>query len=116
MLNQFSGKNLEKNIELFDLYADKFETLPLKFLKFHGSTNLDQVLDAMDYAVYAYDVKHIIIDNLQFMLNISKFSDIYEVQNIAIDKFRSFSTNKNVHITLVVHPRKEDNNLFGIRS
>ncbi|VWU51253.1 plastid replication-repair enzyme [Hepatocystis sp. ex Piliocolobus tephrosceles] len=116
MLNQFSGKNLEKNIELFDLYADKFETLPLKFLKFHGSTNLDQVLDAMDYAVYAYDVKHIIIDNLQFMLNISKFSDIYEVQNIAIDKFRSFSTNKNVHITLVVHPRKEDNNLLSISS
>ncbi|SBS92924.1 plastid replication-repair enzyme, putative (PREX), partial [Plasmodium ovale curtisi] len=70
----------------------------------------------MDYAVYAYDVKHIIIDNLQFMLNINKFSDIYELQNIAIDKFRSFSTNKNVHITLVVHPRKEDNNLLSISS
>ncbi|CXI55369.1 plastid replication-repair enzyme, putative [Plasmodium berghei] len=116
MLNQFCGKNLEKNIDLFDLYADKFELLPLKFLKFHGSTNIDQVLDAMDYAVYAYDVKHIIIDNLQFMLNINKFSDIYELQNIAIDKFRSFSTNKNVHITLVVHPRKEDNNLLSISS
>ncbi|EUD65772.1 DNA polymerase I [Plasmodium inui San Antonio 1] len=116
MLNQFCGKNLEKNIDLFDLYADKFELLPLKFLKFHGSTNIDQVLDAMDYAVYAYDVKHIIIDNLQFMLNINKFSDIYELQNIAIDKFRSFSTNKNVHITLVVHPRKEDNNLLSIAS
>ncbi|SBS97715.1 POM1 [Plasmodium ovale curtisi] len=116
MLNQFCGKNLEKNIDLFDIYADKFELLPLKFLKFHGSTNIDQVLDAMDYAVYAYDVKHIIIDNLQFMLNINKFSDIYELQNIAIDKFRSFSTNKNVHITLVVHPRKEDNNLLSISS
>ncbi|SCP02823.1 plastid replication-repair enzyme, putative [Plasmodium malariae] len=116
MLNQFCGKNLEKNIDLFDIYADKFELLPLKFLKFHGSTNIDQVLDAMDYAVYAYDVKHIIIDNLQFMLNINKFSDIYELQNIAIDNFRSFSTNKNVHITLVVHPRKEDNNLLTISS
>ncbi|SOV24855.1 plastid replication-repair enzyme [Plasmodium sp. DRC-Itaito] len=116
MLNQFCGKNLEKNIDLFDIYADKFELLPLKFLKFHGSTNIDQVIDAMDYAVYAYDVKHIIIDNLQFMLNINKFSDIYELQNIAIDKFRSFSTNKNVHITLVVHPRKEDNNLLSISS
>ncbi|CRG95633.1 plastid replication-repair enzyme, putative [Plasmodium gallinaceum] len=116
MLNQFCGKNLEKNIDLFDLYADKFELLSLKFLKFHGSTHLDQVLDAMDYAVYAYDVKHIIIDNLQFMLNINKFSDIYELQNIAIDKFRSFSTNKNVHITLVVHPRKEDANLLSISS
>lgn len=116
MLNQFCGIDLEKNIELFDFYADKFESLPLKFLKFHGSTNLDQVIDAMDYAVYAYDVKHIIIDNLQFMLNINKFSDIYELQNIAIDKFRSFSTSKNVHITLVVHPRKEDSHLLSISS
>ena len=29
---------------------------------------MDEVLDAMDYAVYANDVQHIILDNLQFML------------------------------------------------
>ena len=28
-----------------------------------------QVLDAMEYAVYRYDVEHVIIDNLQFMLS-----------------------------------------------
>jgi hypothetical protein len=39
------------------------------FLKFFGSTGLDQVLDAMDYAVYVYDVQHIILDNLQFMMS-----------------------------------------------
>ncbi len=26
------------------------------------------MIDAMEYAVYAYDVEHIILDNLQFML------------------------------------------------
>jgi hypothetical protein len=26
-----------------------------------------QILDAMEYAVYAYDVRHIVLDNLQFM-------------------------------------------------
>ncbi len=30
---------------------------------------MDQVIDAMDYAVYVYDVEHIVLDNLQFMLS-----------------------------------------------
>lgn len=37
-------------------------------MRFHGGTHVDAVLDAMDYAVYANDVQHIILDNLQFML------------------------------------------------
>lgn len=30
------------------------------------------------------------------------------VQDLALDKFRKFATEHNVHITLVIHPRKED--------
>lgn len=48
--------------------ADRFQALPLSFLRFHGGTDVDEVIDAMDYAVYANDVQHIILDNLQFML------------------------------------------------
>ena len=78
--------------ENFESVADRFEELPLHFLRFHGSSEVDevpssrshssmvvtrrvltwvgwQVLDAMDYAVYAHDVEHIILDNLQFMLS-----------------------------------------------
>lgn len=29
-------------------------------------------------------------------------------QDVALDKFRKFATEQNVHITLVIHPRKED--------
>lgn len=29
-------------------------------------------------------------------------------QDLALDKFRKFATDHNVHITLVIHPRKED--------
>lgn len=29
-------------------------------------------------------------------------------QDFALDKFRKFATEKNVHVTLVIHPRKED--------
>jgi twinkle protein len=34
--------------------------------------------------------------------------DKFEVQDIAVEKFRKFATEHNVHVTLVVHPRKED--------
>ena len=29
---------------------------------------VDKVLDAMGYAIYLFDIAHVIIDNLQFML------------------------------------------------
>lgn len=93
--------------------ADKFETLPMYFMKFHGGSDVDHVLDAMEYAAYVHDVEHIILDNMQFMISrqtIGKGSsyDKFDMQDIAIEKFRKFATDYNVHVTLVVHPRKED--------
>mmetsp|Transcript_42121 Transcript_42121/g.101619 ORF Transcript_42121/g.101619 Transcript_42121/m.101619 type:complete len:186 (+) Transcript_42121:1-558(+) len=65
----------------------------------------------MEYAVYVNDVEHIILDNMQFMISRhvgnSKF-DKFDIQDMAIEKFRKFATEHNVHLTLVVHPRKED--------
>ncbi|KAK1442021.1 twinkle-like protein [Babesia gibsoni] len=119
MLRQFSGRNLENSLEDFAYYADKFAELPLRFMKFHGSTSIDQVIDAMDYAVYVHDVRHIIIDNLQFMLSgqNNRIGEIWELQNNAIEKFRRFATHKNVHVSLVVHPRKEaDGAALGLSS
>jgi len=68
----------------------------------------------MEYAAYVHDVEHIILDNMQFMIsrqagrNKSSAFDKFEMQDIAVEKFRKFATEYNVHITLVVHPRKED--------
>ena len=42
--------------------------------------------------------------------NMSRTFDKYDVQDVAIEKFRQFATERNVHITLVVHPRKEAEN------
>lgn len=89
---------------------DRFGELPLSFMKFHGSADVDDVLDAMDYAVYVNDAEHIILDNMQFMISrMDKSStfDKFDVQDVAIEKFRKFATERNVHVTLVVHPRKE---------
>ncbi len=38
---------------------------------------MDEVLDAMEYAVYAQDVEHIVLDNLQFMLGSQGKSEFY---------------------------------------
>ncbi|PVZ98472.1 hypothetical protein BB558_001513 [Smittium angustum] len=125
MLTQYAGENLKENQSLINLWTQRFNSLPLYFLKFHGSTNPDTVLETMRHAVYAYDVKHIIIDNLQFMMSMQHstkgFSgDKYEAQDLAIANFRKFATDEHVHITIVVHTRKEQpgtqldlNSIFG---
>ncbi|KAI9321254.1 P-loop containing nucleoside triphosphate hydrolase protein [Dichotomocladium elegans] len=118
MLYQYAGKDLSKTPEEFDSWANKFEQLPLYFLKFFSSTAVRDVLDACRHAVYAYDVRHIILDNLQFMLSQQGRShqDRWELQDDAIAELRRFATEQDVHITLVVHPRKDTGELLDISS
>jgi len=95
--------------EVLDEVLQDMEALPMYFMKFFGSTEIDRVVDTMDYAVYKLDVEHIILDNLQFMLGTTGIGrDRFELQDRAIETFRKFATRRNVHITLVVHPRKVD--------
>ncbi|EGZ26390.1 hypothetical protein PHYSODRAFT_479432 [Phytophthora sojae] len=65
MLTQLAQRNLSGDVNAFEAAADRFEALPMYFLRFFGSTDVDEVLDAMEYAVYAYDVQHILLDNVQ---------------------------------------------------
>ncbi len=78
----------------------------------------------MGHAVYIYDIVHVIIDNIQFMMGVGGFSggrilDRFHLQDVIVQKFRKFATLHNVHVTLVIHPRKEDeerltaNSIFG---
>ncbi|CAG2114633.1 unnamed protein product [Medioppia subpectinata] len=122
MITQMAGKCVAKNLHEFDVWADRMETLPLYFMTFHGQESIDKVLSAMSYSVEAYGVRHVIIDNIQFMLGMSpnqKF-DRYWQQDLVIDQFRKFATRNDCHITLVMHPRKEEdmnelnnNSIFG---
>ncbi|RLN49863.1 hypothetical protein BBJ29_003135 [Phytophthora kernoviae] len=108
MLTQLAQRNLSGDVKAFEAAADRFEALPMHFLRFFGSTDVDEVLDAMEYAVYAYDVQHILLDNVQFMMaGQGRGYDKFERQDSALDKFRKFASAKNVHLTLVIHPRKE---------
>ncbi|KAJ2699832.1 hypothetical protein H4218_002406 [Coemansia sp. IMI 209128] len=121
MMSQFAKRDVSKEPGDIDYWSRKFEQLPMYFLKFHGSTKPDTVLETMRHAVYAYDVKHIIIDNLQFMMSMqAKGMDKYDAQDAAIATFRQFATDEGVHITVVAHLRKDQpasdvdiNSIFG---
>ncbi|KAK2820651.1 hypothetical protein Q5P01_023610 [Channa striata] len=109
MLTQFAMQRLEENLEQYDFWADKFEELPLYFMTFHGQQNIKTVLDTMQHAVYLYDINHVIIDNLQFMMGQENLSvDKFAVQDHIIGAFRKFATNSSCHVTLIIHPRKEE--------
>ena len=75
--------------------------------------------------ICSYDVDHVVLDNLQFMLAgqcqcllclglnaepawlvAARGYDKFDVQDNAINMLRQFATQNNVHITLVIHPRK----------
>ena len=119
MISQYGQQDFTSNLKDFEQTADDFEQLPLYFLRFFGMTDVNDVIDAMDYAVYVYDVQHILLDNLQFMMGMSTggFRTKFDAQDYALDMFRRFSTKNNVHVTLVIHPRKElDRTALGISS
>lgn len=54
LLQQFAREPLPKgDLSMMDkmhAIADRFQQLPLYFLTFHGGSDVDQVLEAMDYA------------------------------------------------------------------
>ncbi|XP_061492170.1 twinkle mtDNA helicase isoform X3 [Rhineura floridana] len=109
MLTQFAIGRLEEQLEKYDEWADKFEDLPLYFMTFHGHQNIKTVIDTMQHAVYMYDIFHVIIDNLQFMMGHEQLSvDRLAVQDYIVGAFRKFATENSCHVTLVIHPRKED--------
>lgn len=110
LLRQLAEKPLDVNITEFDYWADKFEKLPLYFMTFHGQQSIKVVMEAIEHAQYVHDINHVIIDNLQFMMGTSddpRHVDRYWKQDAIISSFRTFTTHKNCHVTLVIHPRKE---------
>ncbi|EDW75445.1 uncharacterized protein Dwil_GK23862 [Drosophila willistoni] len=108
LLRQYVGYPLDDKLNEFSHWATEFERIPLYFMTFHGQQPLKPVLEAIEHASYVHDVQHVIIDNLQFMMGVSSYrGDKFWEQDSIIAAFRSFATKHNVHVTLVMHPRKE---------
>lgn len=93
--------------------------IPLYFMDYFGSVPLDSVLACLDAAVAEHGIQHVILDNLQFMLSGQHTSslDKFDLTDRSVAALRAFSTSRNVHITLVIHPRKElDDTPLGLAS
>jgi twinkle protein len=69
MICQLAGFNIEDQMEEYSQWAKQLESLPLYFMNFHGSQSLKSVIETMTHAVYAYNIEHVVIDNLQFMIS-----------------------------------------------
>ncbi len=111
MIKQYSRTDHLSLTTDHEHYFNLFSQLPLYLLRFHGSTNVNELLDAMEYAVYAHDVSHIIIDNLQFMVSDQAYGVTrFDLQDQVVSLLRKFATKQNVHISLVIHPRKQHEN------
>lgn len=119
MLQQHAGIQLDEHLGRFAEFADAFEQLPIYFMTFHGQQPVRVVMDAIEHAVYVHDIAHVIIDNVQFMLGLSggdtmsaattnsSSNDRFYRQDQVVAAFRTFATQRNCHVTLVIHPRKE---------
>lgn len=68
------------------------------------------LLQAMSHAVYIHDIGHVVVDNLQFMMGMdfTEKNRFYKQDQI-VSQFRNFATEKNCHVTLIIHPRKVRN-------
>lgn len=68
MLHQFAKVDLTNKTEALFSTIEELDKLPLKMTNYYGSTDPDELFATLDYAVYEHDVAHIVLDNLQFML------------------------------------------------
>ena len=76
-------------------------------LDFYGSTPADEIFEALEYAIVADDISILCLDNLQFMLSDQAMGvHKFDLQDRVISKLRLLATKYNVHIFLVVHPKK----------
>ena len=87
--------------------------MPLHLLDFYGSTPADEILETLEYSIYAHDIGIMCLDNLQFMLSEQAFgSNKFDLQDMVVSKLRQLATNHNVHIFLVVHPKKVEDDRY----
>lgn len=88
MMQQFSRKNLSfSNKCEFEKESEQFKTLPLYFLKFHGQTEVDIFMKVAKHSVLTMGIKHIIVDNLQFMLGNGIIFNKFSILNLFFLKF-----------------------------
>lgn len=81
--------------------------MPLQFMKFYGSTNIDKIISTIIYTIEKEFIYAIVLDTLQFMLSgQAEGYQRFELQDKLIARLRKLSIDYKVHIVIVIHPRK----------
>lgn len=112
MVKQYSQK-VPKNEAQAREAVEQLEQLPLHMLAFYGSTPAAEIFEALEYSIVAHDISIMCLDNLQFMLSDQAFGyNKFDLQDTVVSKLRSLATRHNVHIFLVVHPKKVEDDRF----
>uniref|UniRef100_A0AC34FJP1 SF4 helicase domain-containing protein n=1 Tax=Panagrolaimus sp. ES5 TaxID=591445 RepID=A0AC34FJP1_9BILA len=119
MLVQYAALPLHRveNHPSVEMWLDRFERtkgdlIVMKTDEFRDKT-VTEIANAIREQVIAGGIQHVVIDNLQFLVNLAtlhndKTSAIerYHQQDRFVGLLRSLATDYRIHITLVVHPRK----------
>lgn len=78
-------------------------------MNFFGSTNIEKIISTIIYSIEKYNIHMVILDTLQFIL--SEQAEGYkkfELQDSLMARLREISIKFNVHIAIVIHPRKTE--------
>ncbi|KAL5968681.1 Twinkle protein mitochondrial [Taenia solium] len=119
LLHQFAGEQLHLQTPMrVAAWASAFQhEVPIFFLNTHGRPSEKE---ALEESIKRDAIEHVILDNLQFMMGCAGsrgMEEKFQRQDRFVERLRGFATDTGAHLTLVVHPRKVDNdNLLTINS
>jgi twinkle protein len=87
-------------------------------MDFYGSHSIEKILSTIIYSIEKHNVHVVVIDTLQFLL--SEQGDgfkKFELQDTLMARLREITIRYNVHVVVVIHPRKtDDGEDIGIHS
>ncbi|KAF5404601.1 Twinkle protein mitochondrial [Paragonimus heterotremus] len=98
ILHQFAGESLSPSAphRVVQWAAMFSETVPMCFMDCHGSQSESEIFKTMDEGVK------------QLGTSGNYFEERFQRQDRFVQKLRTFANERKVHLTVVVHPRKED--------
>ncbi|BHF60727.1 hypothetical protein SprV_0100369300 [Sparganum proliferum] len=121
LLHQYAGEPLSylEPARVAAWAASFRQDVPMLFLNMHGRPTENEVFLALTDAVKKHAVEHVVLDNLQFMMGAAgnRLEEKFQRQDRFVERLRGFATDTGSHLTVVVHPRKvDDDNLLTISS
>lgn len=75
-------------------------------LDVYGMVNPTQLLELMEYGIKRYGCRHCVVDSI---MKLDLPSDDYDLHRVAMNKLTTFANNFSIHMHVVAHPRKGDN-------